>query len=138
MADSYFELSNFYPHGVEEDGVYWPSVEHYFQAQKFEDSEYREKIRTCGSPKNAKTLGQSRKYKLRDDWEEVKEDIMLNALRKKFGHPKMREILLGTKRRALIENSPHDKYWGIGRDGKGKNRLGQLLMQVRSEIKDDG
>ncbi len=135
--DPYFELSNFYPQGFEEDGKYWPSVEHYFQGQKFNNSAYREKIRTSGSPKNAKTLGQSREYKLRDDWEAVKDDIMLYALRQKFRHPKLRQLLLDTKGHDLIENSPYDKYWGIGQDGQGQNRLGKLLMQVRSEIQND-
>ena len=44
----YRELSNFYPCGFEEDGVCWPTVEHYFQAQKFpgdENAAYRERIR---------------------------------------------------------------------------------------------
>ncbi|MEM9949678.1 MAG: NADAR family protein [Cyanobacteria bacterium P01_D01_bin.36] len=135
--DPYFELSNFYPQGFEEAGKYWPSVEHYFQGQKFDNAAYREKIRTSGSPKNAKTLGQSREYKLRDDWEAVKDDIMLHALRQKFRHPKLRQLLLETNDNDLIENSPYDKYWGIGQDGQGQNRLGKLLMQVRSEIQND-
>lgn len=136
--DPYFELSNFYPQGFEEDGKYWPSVEHYFQAQKFVGDgaeEYKEKIRNCGSPKNAKALGQSRKYKLREDWEDAKEQVMLYALRRKFQHPKLKQLLINTKNRELVENSPHDKYWGIGKGGKGKNRLGKLLVEVREEIK---
>ncbi len=43
--DPFYEFSNFAPFGVEEDGLYWPTVEHYFQAQKFTDPAYREKIR---------------------------------------------------------------------------------------------
>lgn len=136
--DRYFELSNFYPQGFENEDGYWPTVEHYFQAAKFageDHKEYREKIRTCGSPKYAKTLGQTRKISIRADWEEVKEDVMLYALRRKFTHPKLKSILLSTKNRELIEDSPHDKYWGRGPNYKGKNRLGALLMQVREELK---
>ena len=59
---------------------------------------------------------------------------MLEALRRKFAHADMRAVLLQTKRRALYENSPYDKYWGLGRDRKGKNRLGKFLMQVRQEL----
>lgn len=58
--DPYFELSNFYPQGFENEKGYWPTIEHYFQAAKFSGEEhldYRERIRTCGSSKNAKTLG---------------------------------------------------------------------------------
>lgn len=132
--DPYYELSNFSPYGFEEDGVYWPTVEHYFQAQKFEDVAYREQIRVAPSPKQAKSLGQSRAIPLRSDWEDVKEDIMLHALRRKFAHPKLSRLLLGTENRRLLENSPFDSYWGCGPHGEGLNRLGHLLMIVRDEL----
>jgi N-glycosidase YbiA len=135
--DEYFELSNFYPQGFEEDGVYWSSIEHYFQAMKFvgeENANHRERIRKAHSPKQAKALGHSRKHTLRSDWESAKEGIMLNALRRKFAHPKLSALLVSTGKRRLEENSPYDRYWGVGRDGRGKNRLGVLLMQVRKEL----
>lgn len=130
-------LSNFSPHGLAVDGKYWPTVEHFFQAAKFlgdDAAEHRERIRCAGSPKQAKALGQSRKHALRTDWEEVKEQIMLTALRAKFSTPELQRRLLATGRRPLIEASPFDRYWGAGRDGRGRNRLGALLMQVRSEL----
>ena len=133
----WFELSNFYPQGFEEDGQYWPTVEHYFQAQKFvgqDDADYRERIRTSGSPQHAKTLGRTQNIPIRADWDEVRDSIMLHALRRKFTHPILKDVLLATNNRELIENSPSDTYWGIGRSGVGKNRLGVLLMQVRSEL----
>ena len=134
-TDKYYELSNFAPFGFELSGVFWPTVEHYFQAQKFHDTEYRERIRLSMSPRQAKALGQTRKIKIRSDWNAAKEKIMLNALKKKFQHPELCELLLSTGKRELIENSPHDKFWGCGRNGNGKNRLGKLLMQVREEIR---
>ncbi len=138
---SYFELSNFSPHGLEEDGVYWPTVEHYFQAQKFigpDLTEYRERIRRARTPKDAKALGRTRKVPIRGDWEDVKDAVMLTAIRKKFAHPKLRELLLSTGNRALIEAAPSDYYWGAGRTGTGKNRLGELLMKVRAELRGPG
>ena len=129
-------MSNFSPYGFEEEGVYWRTVEHYFQAQKFENPEHREKIRNAHSPKQAKDLGQSRAIPIRGDWEQVKEQIMKHALSLKFTNPKMKELLLSTKKRELIENSPYDCDWGCGRDGGGKNRLGKLLMEVRSELRE--
>ncbi len=72
---------------------------------------------------------------MRDDWEAVKEDVMINALRKKFQSPELRQMLLSTGKQELIENSPYDRYWGCGRDGRGNNRLGKLLMQVREELR---
>ena len=140
-TDAYRELSNFAPFGLEEEGVHWPTVEHYFQAQKFpgpENAAYRERIRRAKTPKEAKTLGRTRSIAIRPDWDDVKDSIMLGALRRKFASSELRELLLATGDRALIEASPFDHYWGCGRSGRGKNRLGQLLMQVRAELRAEG
>lgn len=130
----YSELSNFSPHGFVEDGIAWATVEHYFQAMKFQNVDHRERIRMAKGPMEAKTLGQSRNVSIRSDWEEMKEAVMLHGLRKKFENLELQKLLLSTKSRELIENSPYDSYWGIGPRGKGKNRLGVLLMQVRKEL----
>lgn len=138
--EDYAEFSNFAPFGFEEDGVHWPTVEHYFQAQKFsrpEDADYREKIRTAHSPKQAKSLGQSRSHPLRADWEAVKEDVMRHAIRRKFERPELRELLLSTGRRPLVEASPTDRYWGAGKDGTGKNRMGALLVELRASLRNE-
>ncbi len=137
-TDAYYELSNFAPYGFEADGVYWPSVEHYYQAQKFAGPEYaafRERIRGSRTPGEAKKLGRTRQVPIRDDWDRVRDAIMLHALRLKFRHPSLRQLLLGTGRRPLVEASPYDGYWGAGPAGQGQNRLGQLLMQVRAELR---
>lgn len=60
---------------------------------------------------------------------------MTRGLREKFKDPELRKILLSTGKKELIENSPYDKYWGIGPNGKGKNRLGVLLMELRTGLK---
>ena len=134
--DKYWELSNFAGFGFELNGYRWKTMEHYFQAMKFEDTTQFEKILNSGSPKQAKDLGQSRTMPIRSDWDQVKEQVMIEGLRAKFSIPELRELLLKTGKKKLIENSPYDKYWGIGSNGKGKNRLGELLMQLRNELKD--
>lgn len=137
----YYELSNFAPFGFEENGVHWPTVEHYFQAQKFlgpANATYREKIRGAKTPKDAKTLGRTRQMPIRDDWDAARDTVMLHALRQKFAAKKLQERLLGTDLRPLIEASPSDSYWGCGQSGNGQNRLGQLLMQVRAELRSQG
>lgn len=132
------DLSNFAPAEFEVDGVRWPTAEHYFQAQKFDDPAYRERIRIAHTPREAKVLGQTRKVPIRSDWENVKETIMKRALQLKFQDARLRSLLLSTKNRPLIEDSPYDRYWGIGADGKGRNRLGILLMEVRDELRATG
>jgi N-glycosidase YbiA len=133
-AMPYWELSNFSPPGVEADGVYWPTVEHYFQAQKFLDADSRDRIRRAATPKEARELGQSRALKLRPGWDEMRETVMLSALRLKFTQPLARAVLISTGSRMLVESSPFDYFWACGQDGSGQNRLGHLLMQVRQGL----
>jgi N-glycosidase YbiA len=136
QTDPYAEFSNFAPYGVAMEGVWWPTVEHYFQAQKFEDRAYREKIRRAGRPKEAKALGMTRQLPLRSDWEEVKDGVMLGAVQGKFRtHVKLAALLLSTEDRMIVENAPMDAYWGCGPDGSGLNKLGNILMQVRNELR---
>ncbi|MGB0562929.1 MAG: NADAR family protein, partial [Spirulinaceae cyanobacterium] len=65
----------------------------------------------------------------------VKEAVMHQAVLTKFQtHDNIRTILLATGTEEIVENAPHDYYWGCGQDGTGKNRLGYILMQVRDEL----
>lgn len=135
-TDPYAEFSNFAPYGVEMDGVYWRTLEHYFQAMKFNDAPYREKIRSASKPKDAKALGMTRHLPLRPDWKEVKDAIMAAAVLKKFqSHAEPRAILISTGTAEIVENAPMDAYLGCGPDGQGLNKLGQILMQVRATLK---
>ena len=130
-------FSNFAPYPIRLNGSTWPTVEHYFQAQKFPDTEYEEAIRQARSPAKAKSMGRSRKYRLRKDWEQVKDGIMREAVLAKFtAYEDIRAILLGTGDAVIVENSPTDNYWGCGRNGHGKNKLGKILMSVRDELRD--
>ena len=117
------------------DGLWYPTVEHYFQSQKFLDAEYREKVRRAPTAKDAANLGRSRRVPLREDWEQVKDEIMMAAVMAKFRtHKDIRELLLSTNDEAIIENAPGDYYWGCGKDGTGENRLGHILEDVRHRI----
>jgi ribA/ribD-fused uncharacterized protein len=83
-------------------------------------------------------MGRDRKRPLRRDWESVKDEVMFEAVRAKFTqHEDLKAILLGTGGALLVEHTAHDRYWGDGGDGSGKNRLGQILMQVREELRTD-
>src|SRR5690242_4494760 len=76
VGDEFGEFSNFAPYPITLDGERWPTSEHYFQAQKFEDKAYRAKIRQANSPMLAARLGRDRKHKLRRDWESIKVEVM--------------------------------------------------------------
>lgn len=130
-------FSNFSPHGFELDGKYWPTSEHYFQAQKFAGTPHEEAVRQAPSPKQAAKMGRERSRPLRPDWEHIKDDVMRRAVLRKFEtHADIGEILLSTGDEEIVENAPGDWYWGIGKDGTGKNMLGQILMETRSLLRE--
>jgi N-glycosidase YbiA len=136
-------FSNFSRHGISMDDVWWPTVEHYFQAQKFagtpDNTDYFERIHRAATPKQAAELGRSRSVPLRADWEQVKDAIMLAAVQRKFEtHEAIRTILLATGDKEIVENAPRDYYWGGGADGSGLNRLGTTLMEVRARLRHAG
>lgn len=137
-TDPYGCFSNFSPHGVALKGAWWPTTEHYFQAQKFAGTPHEEAIRLAKTPKQAAEMGRDRNRPLRMDWEQVKDEVMREAVRQKFRtHPEIQQTLLDTGEELLVENAPSDYYWGIGADGSGKNRLGQILMEVRAELRQE-
>jgi ribA/ribD-fused uncharacterized protein len=128
-------LSNFSAHPIQLKGRLWPTTEHYFQAQKFPGTDYEEEIRLVTSPMIAARMGRSRSQPLRADWEQVTEDVMREALHAKFTqHPTLRDLLLSTGERPLIEHTKNDRYWGDGGDGTGRNRLGALLVELRTTL----
>ncbi|XP_050142533.1 riboflavin biosynthesis protein PYRR, chloroplastic-like isoform X4 [Malus sylvestris] len=148
--DPYGAFSNFSPHQIkmpDDNGDYatWLSVEHYYQAQKFvgvDDpvaQDCVENIKSAKSPEEAARIGRSMQRKhpdlVRLDWEGVKIEVMYRALKCKFSiYPHLNAMLLSTAGSVLVEASPHDLFWGGGRDGEGLNYLGRLLMQLRSEF----
>ena len=106
-------LSNFQKCRVEFDGDIYPTVEHAFQAAKTFDKEDRKKILAVASPVTAKRIG--RRVALREDWETVKCDIMLELLKSKFSDGELKEKLLATGDAELIEGNNHnhgDRFWG--------------------------
>jgi ribA/ribD-fused uncharacterized protein len=134
--DEYGCFSNFYAAPFTLAGRRWRTSEHYFQAQKFQGTEHEEMVRLCKTPRQAADTGRSRKLPLRRDWESVKDQVMLEAVRAKFSQrADLRAVLLGTGDAMLVEHTEKDSYWGDSGDGSGKNRLGQILMRIRGELR---
>lgn len=133
FRDDYRFLSNFWPCTVWFDGESYLSTEAAYQAAKTLDTKLREPFKYMWAAE-AKRAG--RKLVIREDWEQVKEGVMLELLRYKFGNnQQLRTKLLATGTAKLVEyNTWHDTYWGVC-GGAGQNRLGILLMQVREELR---
>lgn len=124
-------LSNFYPSIVTWEGQEYKTVEHAYQAAKTTNQDEVDKVRLAPTPGIAKRVGQN--VTLRPDWEKIKFGVMLNLVRQKFQDQHLQEKLLSTGQQRLIEgNWWGDQYWGVCK-GKGENRLGIILMQVRQE-----
>jgi ribA/ribD-fused uncharacterized protein len=124
-------LSNFFPVDVTFEGLLFRSTEAAYQASKTLDLRLRRQF-VLLSPVKAKKLGN--KIELRDDWTDVRLQIMENILRQKFAIEEFKELLLLTGDEELVEgNVWHDVFWGVC-NGVGENHLGKLLMKIRLEI----
>lgn len=133
FAGEFAFLSSFYPCEVALGGVAYPSVEHAFQAAKTDDRGERKRIRRAPTPGQAKRLG--RRLTLRPGWECERVQVMRVLVLQKFArHAELRERLLATRGRELVEgNDWGDRFWGVC-GGAGQNRLGHILMEVRAYL----
>lgn len=122
-------LSNFYP----TPHCPWQTVEHFFQASKALTKAPHKHVLTAPSPSEAKRRGA--RVILRPDWEEIKVDVMRDALALKFAYDSpLANMLLATEHRLLIEgNTWGDTFWGQCK-GFGHNMLGVLLMERRGVL----
>jgi len=129
-------LSNFFPSEIVIGGILFPTNEHFYQAMKTNDYKQMLVIAKAKSPGEAKKLG--RIVKIRDNWEDIKEEIMWVGLWEKFNNPVLREKLIKTGNCLLIEgNYWHDNFWGrcncelCRTKPRRLNKLGQQLMKIR-------
>ena len=136
--EPYYEFTNFAPYSATIDGIKYPTSEHYFQSQKLVGTPYCNYIATLERPRQAFEFPRKPHVAswVRKDWQSVKDDVMYKALYHKFKqHQQLYELLLSTQDRRLVEHSPYDSYWGDGGDGKGLNKLGELLMKLRNALR---
>ena len=133
-------LSNFYESPMEFLGIKYRNAESAFQAQKETDYNKRKRFSNM-SGKEAKATG--RIVQLDPRWEERKDSIMYDILLEKFHNPDLKFRLLSTDDRIIIEgNTWHDNEWGkcicsACEDKPYQNKLGNLLMRVRQELRDE-
>ncbi|WP_075187693.1 GTP cyclohydrolase II RibA [Teredinibacter haidensis] len=131
------EFSNFSPHAVYLNGKIWTTAEHFYQAQKFNDLALQEQVRCAASPILAKQSAKRLEEQHCElNWRNIKDDVMWQAITAKFTqHPELKALLLSTQQCHIAEHTPNDNYWGDAENGTGLNRLGELLMQLRTELR---
>lgn len=133
--DPCFFLANFSPYGFFCNNTWWRTAEHYYQAAKCGTEEDVEWVRTAPDPKTAKMRARACSERWIEDWEERRERTMTTTVRNKFSVAPVMKKLLDTGNRKLVEHRKADSFWGDGPDGRGENKLGKILMQVRDELK---
>ncbi|TQV68244.1 NADAR family protein [Exilibacterium tricleocarpae] len=135
--DAGHPLSTFSPHDFQLEEAVWATAEHYFQAHKFRDRAYGEKIRLAIDARLAHKLGNTWWKRKRADWKSIRRTIMTRAMYSKcIQNSAVKQALLDTGDLLLVETSAYDHYWGIGRDQRGENMLGQVLMAIREKLRE--
>jgi ribA/ribD-fused uncharacterized protein len=143
-------FSNMAEYPIQIEDKRYPTVEHYFQAEKareFNDKEMLEKILETPSAKAVKALGKKVKNFVKEKWDHERLDIMKRGVRAKFvQHPELQKQLLETGTKQIGDADARDLYWGIGTSEnteksknpekwKGQNQLGKIMMSLREEFK---
>lgn len=145
-------FSQWYDVSFEEEGIKYISAEHYMMAEKgrlFGDEEMVEKIIASTNPREAKKSGREIRNFDEALWLNHRWDIVVRANLLKFGQSEeLKEFLINTNERILVEASPVDKIWGVGlaaddetienpKKWKGLNLLGFALMEVREKLREN-
>lgn len=121
------------------NNVVIPSAEHFYQACRYPlFPQYQHEIIRERSPMTAKMKSKKHLQYTRQDWENVKTNIMrwVILIKLQQNWDRFGEVLLSTGHATIVEESHRDKIWGAKRiDGKliGVNALGRLLMDVRNK-----
>jgi ribA/ribD-fused uncharacterized protein len=142
-------LSQWWPAAFTVDGETYASAEHFMMAAKallFGDVEIADRIRAAPHPRAAKALGREVRGFDEQRWAEHRFDLVVTGNLAKFAqHPDLRDFLVTTGSRVLVEASPYDRIWGIGlaadhehatspEHWRGLNLLGFALMEVRHQL----
>jgi len=129
-------FTNFAPYPIEYKGRHWMTSEHAYQASKFTDEKIIEKIKNAPSPMEAFTLARKFRAEYRKDWYEIRVKVMEEIVRTKLNqYADIKEKLLESGEKEIIEASPEDAFWGWGPNKDGENQMGKIWMKLRNELK---
>lgn len=136
----YGAFSNLFRREMEFEGDLYPTAEHAYQAGKPRKPEVKEWLMAAPTPALLAMAAHGLYYwDISPGWSTLKFDRMKRILRAKFGqHEDLRVLLLDTGASRLVESatvdSPVNRLWGEV-NGVGQNKLGELLMEVRAELR---
>lgn len=146
-------LSQWYPcEFVDTRGIVYKNAEQFMMAYKamlFGDTHVLKKIMESPDPKEIKSLGRQIKGYKDEQWKLARFDAVEQGNIFKFSqNEKLKDYLISTGDKHIVEASPYDNIWGIGLDQKsavrtdpsqwpGLNLLGIALMNTRNHIKNE-
>lgn len=139
----YGAFSNLYKRNIEFEGIIFPTAEHAYQAGKARKPAVRDWLMAAPSPSLLAMAAHGLYvWDIAPDWSKTKFDRMKRVLLAKYTqHEDLRELLLSSGTARLVESATVDnavnRVWGEV-NGKGKNMLGILLMEVRAEFASGG
>ena len=129
-------LASYSNHGFDIKGIHYPTVEHYYQASKFEDKKIIQRILACKTPKEASEIGRDRNNTRIPNFKEIKLEKMYEANLEKFRqNPAIKKRLLETGNEEIREMTTKESFWGMGPNLDGQNNMGRILMRVRDELR---
>lgn len=136
----YVFLSNTYSSQFKIDSKEYWHMEGYYLSQMFAEANRtaETRIREAFSPVTCKKL--STNYLLpalrKQEWYDgLRDKVMMRGLIVKFtSNSELSKLLASTGDCILVNSTTDDAYWGSGKDGKGENKLGILLMSVRTFV----
>lgn len=137
FTPAFHPLDNFSAHRISHWGHDFPTAEHAFQWKKFAVTApaVAEQILMASSPHQVKQISDSAQTHRPTDWPDQRVAVMREILVAKASqHDDVRECLLKTGKRTIIENSPVDEFWGAGPNGDGVNTIGKLWMEIRDKM----
>jgi ribA/ribD-fused uncharacterized protein len=136
MTDTENLLAGASPRSFVLDDAEWPTAEHYMLAMQFEDSALQVEIRSSVDPQQARKLARRNKRRAHPDRAALRRVYMTRAIYTRgLAHPESARALLETRDKRIVESSLYDYYWGCGRDGRGLNTYGEVLMDVREKLR---
>lgn len=116
----------------------WPTAEHYYQAMKYPGRPRFAEIRQAPDAATARKLGRGWLKRPRSDWKKIRTVVMTRALYIQCRtHADFAEALLGTGDQPIREMSQYDYFWGRGRDQRGHNHYGRVLMDIRRKLREE-
>jgi ribA/ribD-fused uncharacterized protein len=120
------------------DEYHWLTAEHYYQAMKYPGKRRFDDILNAATAEEARQQGRGWLKRTRKDWQGIRPLMMTRAIYTQARtHQAFASALLATGDQAIRENSLYDYFWGTGRDQRGENAYGTVLMNVRDKLRQE-